>query len=235
MVSNTTGLSWGPFSATLTQKQTSQYTYVRGTGWQTNGVGQIFAPTDLAVSLVPQFMYPAKTATQPSSTQWSLAPSLSLAQSLVRFSESTLTFGLTASLKISDQLNLSVSASSQNAVAWKYYPGLFSSQLSQAGLSASTQQISPITDIWESLSIWDHDALLRTQFKLKSLSFTIARDLHDWTLSGTVSTSPLLLSTNTYTLETKISILLAWKDLSQIKSTIGYDSNAIAPLTSITY
>ena len=243
-VSNTAGLTWGPFNTTLTQKQTSQYTLTIDQGWTARtDVGQIFAPTDLAVSLAPQFKYPADTATQTSSTQWSLAPSLSLAQSLVRFSESSLTFGLTASLKIGDILNLSLSSSSENDSAWQYYAGLFSSQISQVrsstgalgGLNAADYQVNPLADIWDGLSVWNPDALKRSLFKLKSLSFTIAHDLQDWTLSGTVSTSPLLLTTNTYTLDTKISILLAWKDMSQIKSTINYDNNPIPPLTSITY
>ena len=52
-VSNTTGLSWGPFSTSLTQAQTTQYTPGIGTGWVAVGTQTSFAPTALAISLAP--------------------------------------------------------------------------------------------------------------------------------------------------------------------------------------
>jgi len=235
-VSNTAGLSWGPVSASLTQAQTTSYTPELGTGWVPVGTQTFFAPTALAISIAPQLKSATDVTMVTSSVSplWTLAPSLSLTQSLVRFSESTLTFSLSASIKIGSELNVTFASVSQNSQAWRYYAGLFDSQLSQAGLSSATYQINPITDIWQSLSIWDPNSLANTLFKLKSLSVTLARDLEDWTLSATVSTTPYYTGT-TYTLDTKISIILAWKDMSAIQSTINYDSNPVAPATSITY
>jgi len=159
----------------------------------------------------------------------------------VQFTQSTLSFGLTASLKIGKELTLSISSLSQNTSAWQYYTGLFASTpiVDSNGVQVASPtafQVNPITDIWDSLSIWNANDLRTSLFKLKSLSVAVARDLDDWTLSAQVSTSPLYNPTgNTYNLDTKISIVLAWKDISALKSTVNYDSNPVAPLTSITY
>ena len=180
------------------------------------------------------------TATASVSPLWTLAPNLSLTQSLVRFSESTLSFSLSASIKIGGELNVTFASLSADFLGL----GILRRTVLLDSHSRITMAIrwprhriiskDPLTDIWHSLSIWDQNALKQSTFKLKSLSVTLARDLEDWTLSATVSTTPYFTGTS-YTLDTKISIILAWKDMSAIQSTINYDSNPIAPATSITY
>ncbi|MGA2547576.1 MAG: hypothetical protein ABSF43_13565 [Rectinemataceae bacterium] len=227
-VSNSTGFSWGPLSASLAENQTLSYRPVVGAGWVSYG-DQSFQPTDISLGLKPQWASADSATASPSATIWSIVPNLALTQSLVRFSESTLTFGLTASVKVSDQFSLTFSSQSQNSAAWRYYPDLFGSQLASGGFSAESFRVNPVTDILDSLMIWDSDKLRTSLFKLKSLSIKAVRDLHDWTLSAEISTMPLYNAiSNNYTLDTSISVVLAWKDIQNIKTTITKDSTGIS-------
>jgi hypothetical protein len=88
-----------------------------------------------------------------------------------------------------------------------------------------------VLDIWDSFSLWDKAARTASLFKLKSLSMSLVHDLHDWDLSFTLSAAPKLdTSTNpySYVLDTGFTILLKWKDLPQIKSTLTKDSSGFS-------
>jgi lipopolysaccharide assembly outer membrane protein LptD (OstA) len=234
-VSNSTSFSWGSFfSSTISANRTLSYKPVIGSGWVVDKTKpEAFALTSLSLGLTPQWnndasAKEASAAGTARSMTWSLKPTLSLNQSFVKFSESTLSFGLTTSVKIDDSFSLSFSSQSQNSSVWRYYAGLFESQLAGGGLSADYYRINPLADIWNSLSIWDKDSLYNGNFKLKSLSVKAVQDLHDWTLTVDVSTSPLYDTTlKSYKLNTSFSILLAWKDIEAIKTTVKKDSTGI--------
>ena len=57
---------------------------------------------------------------------------------------------------------------------------------------------------------------------------TLSHDLHDWTLSFSLTSTPSLDTSAVpykYVLESEFSILLAWKDVSQMKATLSKDSD----------
>ena len=224
--SNVVSLTWGPVSSSVTSKQTYSYTPELGQGWVQTSTSEAFNFTDFGLTIAPQLKGDLSTSGGP---VWSLTPSLALDQSLVYFSESTLAFNLSTSLKLDDKLTLTFSSSSLNSEAWRYYAGLFGNELStiNSNYTAAQFQVNPLEDIWNSLKIWDTNALTQSLFKLKSLSFTAAQDLHDWTLSAQVSTAPLYNSTtSTYSLDTTFTILIKWKDMSDIKTNIVKTSSA---------
>ena len=225
-VSNSTSISWGFFSAAFAATRTRSYMPVVGSGWVAFG-DETFAPSNFSLSLIPIWKSDPTIISTTAAT-WSIGPNLALAQSLVRFSESTLTFGLTATVKVGDAFSLSLTSQSQNAAVWRYYSDIFSSQLESGGFSAQSYRINPLTDILDSLAIWDSATLRKSLFKLKSLSLRAARDLHDWTLSADISTRPLYdASSRFYSLDTSISILLAWKDIKEITTTVKKASTGI--------
>ena len=225
-VSNQASLSYGFFSSSFTARRTRSYMPVVGYGWVAYGE-EAFAPSDLSLALNPLWKSDP-TVTASGATTWSLGSNLAFSQSLVRFSEANLVFGLTASIKVGDKTSVSVSSQSQNSAVWRYYSDLFAKQLESGGFSAQGFHVDPLTDIWNSLMIWDNATLRKSLFKLRSLSVRAARDLHDWTLSAEVSTKPLYdASSRIYSLDTSISVLLAWKDISDIKSTVKKDSTGI--------
>ncbi len=225
-VSNSTSLSWGFLNASFAARRTRSYKPVVGSGWVAFGE-EAFAPSDFSLALNPVLKSAADAAAE--APAWSLSSNVQLSQSLVRFSESSLSFGLTASFKVGDQLTLSFASVSQNSSAWRYYAGLFGSQLASGGFSADSFQKSPLTDVWEALQVWDGATLRDSLFKLKSLSVKASRDLHDWTLSAEVATAPLYDSTSkSYSLNTTFTFLLAWKDIQDIKTTVKKDTAGLS-------
>jgi lipopolysaccharide assembly outer membrane protein LptD (OstA) len=215
-VSNISTLAWGPLSASLTAKRAIAYKLLVDsglpTGWEAEG-SEAFQPTTFSLSLKEDLKSkPESRAT------WSVSANAALSQSLLRFSESSITFGLTTSLKVSKFVDLSFSLSSQNSSAWRYYPELFNTS---ADLSRWKRNL--LTDIWDSLSVWDTSALEDGLFKLKSLSFKMSHDLHDWDLSVDLTMTPELKSElKKYVIEPTLTILLAWRDISEIKTKATY-------------
>jgi hypothetical protein len=225
--SNVVSLTWGPVSSSLTSAQTYSYTPQPNAGWQQNSGPEAFNFTAFGLTIAPQLKDDLSASGGP---VWTLNPSLALAQSLVRFTESTLAFNLSTSLKLDDKFTFTFSSSSLNSEAWHYYAGLFGSELSaipNQNYTAAQFQVNPLEDIWNSLKIWDTNSLRQSLFKLKSLSFKAEQDLHDWTLSAEVTTAPLYDSTaSTYSLDTTFTFLLKWKDLSDIKTKIVKTSSS---------
>lgn len=218
-VSNVMTFSWGPFSSSLTMKDSQAY-QLSDTGWEAVG-SESFRPSALSMTLKGNLK-----SREGARSTWSVGTNAVLSQSLLRFSESTLTLGLTASLKVSKLIELSFSSQSQNSAAWRYYPELFSSSTTLSNWPDAYKR-SFFEDVVDSLSVWDTDALHRGLFKLKSLSFKMTHDLHDWDLSVEMSVSPLLKTTPTkrYVLDPELSILLKWRDISAIKTEATYDSD----------
>jgi hypothetical protein len=215
--SNVAGLSWGPASLSLTSTQTQSYKPVAGTGWVAYG-DRKFAFSSVAANLNPQLRGDESSKGGPA---WSFGLGLSLSQSLVRFTDSSLGINLSASYKVNDSLNLTLSCQSLNSAAWRYFPWAFKDDLAAIGRSPEDYAVNPLSDLWKSLSLWDKDSQKESLIKLKSLSLKAAQDLHDWTLSAEVSTKPLYDAVaKTYSLDTTFSILLSWKDIPDIKTTI---------------
>jgi len=215
--SNVAGLAWGPASASLTSTRTQSYTPVAGSGWVAYG-DETFAFSNLELDFNPQIKGDESSRGGPA---WSFNPSLDLSQSLIRFTESNLDIKLNATYKMSDTLSFTLSSDSLNSSAWRYFPWVFKKDLAKIGQAPSDYQVNPLTDIWNSLRVWDKKSQTESLIKLKSLSLKASQDLHDWTLSAEVSTKPLYDATlRSYSLDTTFSILLAWKDIPDIKTTI---------------
>jgi hypothetical protein len=216
-VSNTLSASWGGslFSSSFTAKRSTQYRPT-SSGWSGYG-GESFRPSEIKASLNPRLSSPAGAGR----FSWTLAPSLSLSQDLLKFSTSALALGLSATLNAGKDFSLTVSAQSQNSSAWRYYPYLFEDEIAAAGRSAEDFYVSPLEDLWNSISLWDTAALERGLVKLKSLSLEAKADLHDWTLTMTVSANPKLADDRrSYYLDASFSMALVWKDFSDIRADI---------------
>ncbi|HRY56058.1 MAG TPA: hypothetical protein P5142_15650 [Spirochaetia bacterium] len=221
-VSNVSTFSWGPFSASLTAKRAIAYEPVLGSGWVAIS-GESFRASSFSMTLKEGLKSrPESRAT------WSIDANASLSQSLLRFSESSITFGLTAGFKLSEFIELSFSTTSQNSSAWRYYPELFSAPSSLPGWPDAYKR-SFLADVWDSLSFWDSEALERGLFKLKSLSFALKHDLHDWDLSMEVTATPeLKTELKKYVIEPSLTILLQWRDITEVKTKAVYDEDGFA-------
>ncbi|MBL8965729.1 MAG: LPS-assembly protein LptD [Spirochaetaceae bacterium] len=219
-LSNAASVLFGPLSATVNSSRSKNYKPVSGSGWIPIG-DEAFRATELVTALKADWKAPADAA-----VQQGLGLSASYTQNLLRFSESTISFGLSYSLKVSGLLELSISSLSQNAAAWRYWPTLFPA-VREIGDPAAYAK-NPFVDVWQSLSFWDSAARRQSLFKLKSLSFKAVHDLHDWDLTLEASAAPRLdttVSPYVYVFDTKLSILLAWRDLPEIKANVKRETS----------
>jgi hypothetical protein len=218
--SNALTASWGPFSSSFSLKTSEAYKPTASVGWVAIPGSESLRPSELSASIKPKF----KSAAGAAPLSWSLSPGASLSQNLLQFSKSTLSLSLSASLSLRSDLTLTVDASSQNSAAWRYYPGLFEESLSAASRNADDFYVNPLRDLWDSISLWDQSALERGLIKLKSLSLSAVADLHDWTLTMKVAANPKLADDGrSYYLDSSLSLLLTWKDFSDIKADIKVD------------
>jgi hypothetical protein len=209
---------YGGFSGSVSAKRAQAYTPDRAAGgWKPEGT-QRFMATDISLKYKAELKSADKAA-----VLWSLKADTGLSQSLVRFSDSTMTLGIAASLKVSRFIELTFSSQSQNSAAWCYYPDLFPAVDAIGGANQFRRNV--LTDLWESISVWDVSSLKHSLFKLKGLSLKVVHDLHDWDLTVELGAKPLLKQAlKTYVLDTSLSILLAWRDLKEIKTQIKADS-----------
>jgi hypothetical protein len=224
-LTNQASLGLGGFTATLQHKQSFGYylnPMLPSSGWVSDGI-RAFRATDLTAALKGDLKSP-----EDSRLGFGLSVNGSYTQNLLRFSESVLSLGLTASLKIDRFLDLSFTSLSQNAAVWRYWPGLFPAVESLGGAGAWYK--NPLLDLYESVSFWDPEARRRSLFKLKSLSLKLNHDLHDWDLAFELSASPKLDTSSTpyvYVLDTKFSIFLAWRDVPEIKTKVTKDDTGL--------
>ncbi|HUX42302.1 MAG TPA: hypothetical protein VMV83_14135 [Rectinemataceae bacterium] len=218
--SNSASATWGWVTATLQSQYAQRYT-ILSNAWSLTG-SPSFIPTSFSASFAPRLDPPKDADFQPT-----LSSSLSYTQSLLRFSDSVMTFGLSVDLKLGAGFALNLSSQSQNRNAWRYWPQLLSIPGSLG--SASSYMVNPIIDIGNSLAIWNSAALQNANFKLKSLSFKLSQDLDDWTLSASASATPTLSSDSTYWyINPSFTLNIAWKDIPMMKSNITgtYDNSS---------
>ena len=218
--SNATTATWGWATATLQSQYAQMLTPEPNVGWVAT-VGMAFIPASFTASFTPSYT-PSKDAIW----QPTLSASLTYNQSLLQFSTSTMVFGLSIDLKLGSGFTLDISSQSQNSSAWLYWPSLFS-----IPSDIPVQAVNPLTDILDSLSVWDTSKLYAANFKLKSLSMKLSQDLGDWTLSASATATPTLYTPSTglsigsyWYINPSFSVNIAWKDIPFMKNTINYQS-----------
>ncbi len=172
---------------------------------------------------------PQPSAVIGQSVYFSLKPKLSYTQNIIRFTESTLAFSLDASIATEKGTKLTFSSSSINKSAWRYWPGMFPIT---TGLDPNAYARNPITDIYNSLAIWDSARLKTTLFKLQTLSLSLSQDLHDWTINAGLGMSPVLITPDSgrpyYQLDFSFTFAVTWKDVPEIKTQLSYKEGSLA-------
>lgn len=160
-----------------------------------------------------------------------LALNFSLKQSLLRATDSLLSYDFSYSFKLHEFLDLSFSLKGENSRIYRYFPGLVST-IKNADNSPLIDTIDIFEDLWNSLNIFDENALKQGNFKLKSLALKLTHDLGDWTLSFQIAAQPEITATTTssgttYTssFASSFTFLLQWKPIEEIKQKMKYDSD----------
>lgn len=209
-------LDAGPLSASLSARRSTGYRFELATaplGWQAIPGSESFRASDASLSLggdwSPDPFWKGRVDA-------SLSASLAASQSLLKFTDSTLSLNLRAEFKVADRLALSFASVSRNQSLWRYFPGFFE-------FPGTIEPVNPARDILDSFDFFSpgQEGRYRSLWKLSSLSVKLLRELHDWDLSLELSAKPVLRADavpKTYEFETSWTILAAWRAIPKIQT-----------------
>lgn len=205
-------LALGPLSAGLTASRSDSYSWGGvGTGWIDNG-DPAFRPQSFNLGLngsaqTDPFWKNRVTLGAGVSSQWQL--------NLLRFTDSTFTFGFNFNVKIAKFLDLTFSSLSQNNLTFLYIPA-FAQQVGRPVRN-------PLVDLLKSFNFFNTRDREESGFKLQQLSVSAVHDLGDWTLSLTYSGTPELTTlpsgVKQYQWSSQLSIDVVWKPIPEIRTT----------------
>jgi lipopolysaccharide assembly outer membrane protein LptD (OstA) len=221
---NTVALSWGGFSTSLVSKLSKEYSH-SASGWSATGL-ELFRVTDFSAAFRQEWK-----SEEAAPARASLSIDTSYTQSLLRFTESSLSFSLGVTLKIKDNIDLSFTSLSQNAAAWRYWPGLFpEASADKIGAKLATQ-VPMLADIAQSFYFWNDEARRNSLFKIKSLSVKLTHYLHDWDLAFAAQASPTLITVDgkkSYKIDPTFQLTLTWKDMTEMKAALNKTSTGLS-------
>jgi hypothetical protein len=213
---------WG-FSAKYTAVHGIPYEFVLGTGW-----GQ---PAGGDAKLHSQDLRFGFTKSLPARKFWDDRLSLaahttsSLLIDLQRYTYSKfdITMGLT--LGISDFLDLSLSATSENALVYRYLRQLPGFDLPVPAAGESNMFI----DLLDSFRFDDEQLRTESGFKLKSFKLDATHHMGDWNAILGITLAPYLEPGSGglphYQFNTLVSFTVQWLPISEIKSEITVDKD----------
>lgn len=212
-LSSVTSLGYGPLSATYTMRKARGYAFSGG-GWISDGT-EGFRPYEAKASFRPRIKALGATA------------AITASQNLVRFTESSIQAEFGAKFTLPEGFSLSVTGVSSNASAWRYWTGLLPAV---SGIDPDNYRKNFFMDLWDSLAVWDRDALERGSFKLRSFSLQAAQELHDWNLSASLAVKPLLYDPPSgrpyYRMDVSFSLGVTWKDIPEVATKVSYTEGA---------
>jgi len=136
-------------------------------------------------------------------------------------------FQLTAgfTVKINKFLDLTLSATSENAVVFRYFK-IFPGMNDYTKMYIDGPQNNLFTDIIDSFNFFDDSKRQRTGFKMKRINIKAVHHLGDWDATLDVAISPWLNTNKNppkYEINTEISLLVKWSSISEIKTDLKYE------------
>lgn len=208
-------MTWGNFSMAYKMIRSVPYTFSESEGEWKSGSTESFLPSNFSLSYSNTLdtLYFWKNRIQ-------ITPGLttSLNINLLRVTESSFSFSPTIKLSIFKNLVFSFSSLSTNSVIARYFD-----KIPLFGLPDLPGEENPIKDLLQSFYFWDKSARQASGFKLKSLSFSLTQDLHDWDLSADLTVKPVLqkdAGNYHYEYIPYFSFVISWKPVSDVKTTI---------------
>jgi hypothetical protein len=212
--------SWNGFSASVSAQEAVAFKLVEGPPIVWDAKELAFQPTAASIAFKKSWKPPAVWKQR---IAWTLDIDMNARQSFLRFSDSYMNVVLGFTLKVHEFLDISFASTSKNSSLWRYYPGIFD-------IPIPFEAVNPIEDIIQSFNIFDPTGEARENalFKLKSLSITATHYLEDWDLAMKFSANPVLDEASlVYTFKPTFSITLAWRAVSQIKSSYTRDGEVV--------
>jgi hypothetical protein len=127
-------------------------------------------------------------------------------------------------MNINKFLELTISATSQNAVIFRYFKGV-SGMEDLTKMYPEGDQNNLFIDLFDSFNFFNEAKRKRTGFKMQSLNLDLTHFLGDWTATFSIKVYPYerQVLPKTVRIVSDITFLLQWKPIMEIKSDINYD------------
>jgi len=149
----------------------------------------------------------------------------SLLYNLQQHTNSNFQFSMGMTFKIAGFLDLTLTASSENKVIWRYFkdvPGM--EDLTSMYIDGPQNNL--FTDLFDSFDFSDMSKRERSGFKLQRFSLDAVHHLGDWTASFKISMYPHNDTSGEipqYKFISDIGFYVQWTPITEIKSNISYD------------
>jgi hypothetical protein len=145
---------------------------------------------------------------------------------LQQYSQMPLTINYTLSYKLMRYLDLEVTEGVTNQTAYRYFPWLANSFGDGA-----VQQVNIFQDLWDSISIWDQNALKRTSFKMTNLTVALVHYLDDWQVKLDYTGSPQLQTLSSgvqqYQWTGTLTLTVSWYPIPELKTQMQVDNTGL--------
>jgi len=144
---------------------------------------------------------------------------------LQRHTNSNFQFTMGFTLGVVGFMDLSISATSENAVIFRYFKGI-SSMKDLTAMYIDGDQNNFFVDLFDSFNFSDESKRQRSGFKMKSFNLTAIHYLGDWKAEFGLRMSPYLnndLAIPKYEINTEISFLVQWTAITEIKTDLNYE------------
>ncbi|MCL2244181.1 MAG: LPS-assembly protein LptD [Treponema sp.] len=223
----TSSLTLWDFKASFSAVKMKPYEFITdalGGRWSQKDEEPALYPRDLTFTYVKSF---TNIEIIKNRLKMSLNVNTRLFYDLQRYTNSNfqLTTGFT--LGVPGILDITLSATSENAVIFRYFKGIPGLE-DQTSMYPDRPENNMFVDLFYSFSFWDDDKRRRSGFKLKRFNLSATHYMGDWRAILDVSLSPYLSRPEPpllpeYKINTDISFLIQWSAITEIKSDIKYE------------
>jgi lipopolysaccharide assembly outer membrane protein LptD (OstA) len=227
MTTFTTSLSLWDFRASFSAVKIKKYEFISnypnpGGMWIQNNEDPSLRPRDLTFSYNHNF---SSIDIIKNWLNFSVSLNTRLFYDLQRYTNSNFLFNMSLNLSITKFLDLSLIASSENTVIFRYFKGI-------RGMSELTRmypegdQNNLFIDLFDSFNFADINKRMRSGFKMKGFGLQVTHKMGDWNAILGIQMSTYLNSANfppKYDMNTDISFLVQWSAITEIKSDIRYE------------
>jgi hypothetical protein len=142
---------------------------------------------------------------------------------LQQYTNSNFQFTMGLLFNITDSLELSMSATSQNSVVWRYFKGVSGFE-SLTAMYPEGPQNNPFRDLLDSFNFFNEASRRRSGFKLHSFDLSVLRYLGDWQAEFGISLYPHRPEgSQRFEISTDVNFLVQWRPITEIKTNVSFD------------
>jgi hypothetical protein len=142
---------------------------------------------------------------------------------LLQHTSSNFQFQMGFNLKITNFMDINLSATSENNVIFRYFKGLGMKSLTSMYIDGPQNNI--FIDFFDSLNFFNETKRMRTGFKMKKFDLKLIHHLGDWRAEFSIGMYPYRNDSGEiprYQVATDITFLVQWKPISEIKTHLEY-------------